>query len=387
MPFEGSIVDTIECQHCGHKTAPKATNFLVLTLNVPQKWSSTLDECMASVLSSETIADYGCQSCRLKVLISSISRSLAQSGIDVGDLTTQSLRDNTPDDVPEFKTDPRGHLEYLHSLDPGADLNPAVEAALPKEIKSTITRTTSFGHLPETLILHLSRSIYSDSATRNNCRVQFSEFMTQHSSSQQSASSKLNLLSSLIHEQKSTDNAIDAASENEAPTKTYRLVAVVRHLGTHSAGHYECYRRKEMFKDYFAREKKDSTFEKILAEENHSSLTLTDLEATAEPEKNASRGVMGAVDEESTPEVESVPETHARTLRQRRHRHRELGNRAERKLYRRFTGSKGWWRISDDLVWEVSVEEVLKQTQNAYLLVYERIPADEVLELKTRERL
>ncbi|KAK7208220.1 hypothetical protein BZA70DRAFT_273174 [Myxozyma melibiosi] len=373
MPFEGTTVDVIECQFCGHRSTPKTTNFLVLTLNVPQTWSATLDECLSSVLLRETISDYGCQSCRLKVLIDSISRSLARKGMTAGESTSAAPADGS--DPPNFNTDPAGYLQYLKALDPSSDLHPTIEAALPREIKSTITRTTTFGHLPDVLILHLSRSIYSSvTATRNNCRVQFPEFLTQRSG--QPKAPRLDLLA--------TSLGAEDEDASEAVEKTYRLVAVVRHLGTHSAGHYECYRRKEMFKDYFARAREDSAFEEKLAVENHSNISTPDEVEHVSPTTSESSGLFAA-----TPDEDSIPDQQhpAQTRHRGKHRRRELGARAARKLYRQFTGPKGWWRISDDSVWEVSVDEVLRQAQNAYLLVYERVSPEEVTELKARGKL
>lgn len=85
---------------------------------------------------------------------------------------------------------------------------PQVEASLP-QMKSSIVKTTHFDKLPRILVLHLSRSIYQGyGASRNACKVAVKEH---------------------LHVQ----------------DVSYTLSALVRHKGTHSSGHYECFRRKQ----------------------------------------------------------------------------------------------------------------------------------------------
>ncbi|KAJ8099147.1 hypothetical protein POJ06DRAFT_199295 [Lipomyces tetrasporus] len=376
MPFQGTTVDTIRCLQCGNSPKPKSTNFIVLTLNVPQKWSATLEDCMASLFSSEPISDYGCQSCRLKSLSSTVSQVIKKAKLDepdsgiVTDLPTSSC------EVPDFVQNPVGYLHYLQNLDPSADLHPEIEARLPKSIKSTIVRTTSWGHLPDMFTCHLSRSIFSSTATRNSCRVSFPEELTVYSS--QNAKSKFSSLS--------LGNLTEAQSTYEG-SKTYRLVAMVRHVGTHSAGHYECYRRKEMFKDY----DQAATAAALTA----SSPLTADAILTAEPAKTASSGLLPTYEKSSamtedallSPKSGSRPESESNSLGPSRGespsrlQSRARSRTATKKLYRQFTGGRSWWRISDEKVWECTTDEVLRQTQSAYLLVYERIPP---YELETR---
>ncbi|KAK9324221.1 hypothetical protein V1517DRAFT_306339 [Lipomyces orientalis] len=374
MPFQGTTVDTIRCLQCGNSPKPKSTNFIVLTLNVPQKWSATLEDCMASLFSSEPISDYGCQSCRLKSLISTVSQVIKKAKLDEPGSGTVTDSPTSSYEVPDFVQGPVGYLHYLQNLDPSADLHPEIEARLPKSIKSTIVRTTSLGHLPDMFTCHLSRSIFSSTATRNSCRISFPEELTVYSS--QSAKSKFSSLS--------LGNATEAQSAYEG-SKTYRLVAMVRHVGTHSAGHYECYRRKEMFKDY----DQEGTAAALAV----SSPVTANAILTAEPAKMASSELLPTYGEKSlamtedallSPRSGSRPESGSNSLGPSRGespsrlQRRALSRTATKKLYRQFTGGRSWWRISDEKVWECTTDEVLRQTQSAYLLVYERIPANEL---------
>ncbi|KAK9430517.1 hypothetical protein V1505DRAFT_370999 [Lipomyces doorenjongii] len=372
MPFEGTTVDTIRCLQCGNSPEPKSTNFIVLTLNVPQQSSATLEDCMSSLLSSEHISDYGCQSCRLKELVGTVSQVIKKAKLDETGSGIVASSTISSKDIPDFVKDPVGYLHYLQNLDPNVDLHPQIEARLPKNVKSTIVRTTSLGHLPDMFTCHLSRSIFYSTATRNSCRVSFPEKLTVYSS--QNAKLKL---SSLV-----VGNSAEEQSSEDG-SKTYRLVAMVRHMGTHSAGHYECYRRKEMFKDY--------NLETVAALTASSPRTAdayvgaeaaTTISTTSEylPTYAENSCATSKEDLLLSPKFGVISESESNSVgpsREESPSRLQLWSRnytATKKLYRQFTGGKGWWRISDDKVWECTTDEVLRQTQSVYLLVYERIP-------------
>ncbi|KAK9467744.1 hypothetical protein V1512DRAFT_205236 [Lipomyces arxii] len=186
VPFKGKTIDKIMCERCRAVLPARSTDFIVLTLPVPQTSSTDLQSCLSSVLGTERISDYGCQSCRLRALASR---------------TTEPEKSK------------------LLELDPTDELPFDIEARLPKSVTSTIFRSTGLAVLPDVLILHLSRSIYNAGATRNSCRVSYPEQLTLYT-------------------------ALSVALETDIRSKDYKLVALVRHKGTHSAGHYECFKRK-----------------------------------------------------------------------------------------------------------------------------------------------
>ncbi|KAK9454364.1 hypothetical protein V1511DRAFT_511720 [Dipodascopsis uninucleata] len=323
LSFEGTTKDIIRCQRCRNVRTSKATNFIILTLNVPEKWSTSLDSCLANLLSTEQISDYGCQSCRLKALIAKLEVSpLVQSQKEqIG------VREKTEsDEIPDIQCDEFGFLEYLKQLDPNADLDAKVESQLPKEVLSTITRTTLIGHLPNLLILHLSRSLFSSTATRNSCRVSFPELLTVFAS-----------------------RFIDTSSGIEGMC-IYKLVALVKHTGTHSTGHYECYRRKEMF-GHILEEYNDRV------NELNSSVLIKDQVGS----------------EQHTQPSASISE--------------DEKQKTMKSMFKKFTGGKNWWRISDEKVWESSADEVLRQTQSVYLLLYQAMTPEEIESAKLQGKL
>ncbi|KAG7134388.1 Ubiquitin carboxyl-terminal hydrolase 16 like protein [Verticillium longisporum] len=65
FPMEGQHESQLECQTCGHKSAPKTETFVTLTLRVPQVRSTTLSSCFDEIFKTEYIDDFKCEKCRL----------------------------------------------------------------------------------------------------------------------------------------------------------------------------------------------------------------------------------------------------------------------------------------------------------------------------------
>lgn len=208
FPFQGMTIDRITCSKCGYSPTTSSATFIVFSLMVPQKRSANLTDLLAEVSSPEYIKDYGCTKCRVSHV-----RQLNKDA----ELVKQ---------LEEYTTD-QALLQ----------LPDALESQLPKGITSSIAKSMQFGKLPQILTIHLSRSIYGGfGASRNSCKVnvvEFLELMEQPPTSTPAAGVEVTMNS--------------AARMLGSRTKvTYKLMAMIRHKGTHYAGHYECFRRKNL---------------------------------------------------------------------------------------------------------------------------------------------
>ncbi|ODV91358.1 hypothetical protein CANCADRAFT_25988 [Tortispora caseinolytica NRRL Y-17796] len=271
VPFESYTQDIITCATCGYTPPMTISSFLVMSLNVPNTWHTTLDKCLASLLNTECIRDFGCDNCRYT---------------DLKRRTTNNI---------ELQ-------QRLEDIDP-AEMPADIETLLNKAIVSTIAKKTLLNTLSPILVVHLSRSIFTGTASRNSCRVEIQEYITL--TSYQNSVEKT--------EEFAAGQTPTYPAQFQTPSKVrYRLAAMVRHQGTHQHGHYECYRRKM----------------------NHP------IEVSLSNESIDGDGQQFA----------------------RKHHN----------LIPWKTGEKDWWRISDTLVWECRIDEVLKQTKAAYLLLYEQ---------------
>ncbi|CCX14908.1 Similar to Ubiquitin carboxyl-terminal hydrolase 16; acc. no. P0CAQ1 [Pyronema omphalodes CBS 100304] len=197
MPLIGHLISTLSCQTCSFSPKPTTSSFVVLTLPVPQKSSTTLADCIDLSLSLEFIDDFHCSGCHLSAAISHYSRRLA------------SLPPDTPSSV---RSELETTIAALREADPE---NPPPNIPLPPASsvpKTRISKQTSITHHPAIIALHLSRSIFDTYPPRKNtAKVQFKETLQ---------------MGGILR-----------------PIR-YRLMGVVVHKGGHDSGHYECFRRQ-----------------------------------------------------------------------------------------------------------------------------------------------
>ncbi|TLS27270.1 hypothetical protein PpBr36_05334 [Pyricularia pennisetigena] len=205
FPMEGKFESQIECLTCGFKPRPKEDTFCTLTLNVPQVSSTTLNACFDGMFKTEYIEDFKCEKCRLVhakgVYEVELSRLPAQ------DTAQAAAKRRAIEQLQQaIETDPERTPEGV----PLPDARYAPKRRIARHI-----RMTSF---PKILAVHLSRSIYERSQSqKNSAKVAFPERLP---------------LGGLLHRRK------------------YKLLGVVAHKGSHHSGHYESFRRQNLYAPY-----------------------------------------------------------------------------------------------------------------------------------------
>jgi ubiquitin carboxyl-terminal hydrolase 16 len=200
FPFEGQLESQIECQFCHFQYQPNKTTFVNLTLQVPQKSSTTLSSCFDGLLKTEYIEDFRCDKCRLLHALETktIQKSKANSEKEVKKLEIEirfikEALENDPEKAPE-----------------SANLPPSELA--PKRRIARHMRITVF---PKIIAIHLSRSIFSrSSSTKNAAKVSFPERLP---------------LGGILNQ------------------RWYKLLGIVCHKGNHNSGHYESFRRNHLY--------------------------------------------------------------------------------------------------------------------------------------------
>ncbi len=201
FPLEGKFESQIECLTCRFKPRPTASTFCTLTLNVPQASSTTLGACFDSMFKTEYIDDFKCEKCRLLHALalceSEGQRSATDAARSKAQAAAQRLRlaiDTDPEKPPE-------DIELPDSRDAP---------------KRRIARHLYMTDFPRILAIHLSRSIFdaSHSSQKNSAKVSFPEELP---------------LGGLLRQRK------------------YKLLGVVTHKGSHHSGHYESFRRQNIY--------------------------------------------------------------------------------------------------------------------------------------------
>ncbi|KAL2020150.1 hypothetical protein VTK56DRAFT_8674 [Thermocarpiscus australiensis] len=201
FPLEGRLESQIECLTCGFKPRPTESTFCTLTLNVPRVPATTLGACFDSMFKTEYIDDFKCEKCRLLHAVaffeSEAQRSKTETARRKAQEAVERLQlaiDTNPENPPQ-----------------GVEL-PDIRYAPKRRIARHI-RLTGF---PNVLAIHLSRSIFDAShfSQKNSAKVAFPEELP---------------LGSLLRQRK------------------YRLLGVVTHKGSHHSGHYETFRRQNIY--------------------------------------------------------------------------------------------------------------------------------------------
>jgi ubiquitin carboxyl-terminal hydrolase 16 len=198
FPFEGKYESQIECLTCKFKPKPSPSTFTTLTLNVPQKSSTTLNDCFDGFFKVEHIDDFMCEYCRLEHAIQSKKRELSRT-------SDARLQQRLQSDIDKLHT----ALEQDPETPPeGVELPDSKYAP-----KRRIARHIYLTSFPKVLALHLSRSMFAvgSISTKNLAKVSFPETLP---------------IGTLLNR------------------KNYKLLGVVMHKGSHNSGHYESFRRQ-----------------------------------------------------------------------------------------------------------------------------------------------
>jgi ubiquitin carboxyl-terminal hydrolase 16 len=201
FPLEGGSESQIECLTCGFKPKATQTTFCSLTLSVPQVSSTSLSSCFDQMFKTEYIEDFKCEKCRLVHALEWFQQEMSRSNSDKFKLKTQVNIDRLQQVI---ESNPEGDIRDLEL--------PDTKFAPKRKIAKHI-RITKF---PKVMAIHLSRSIFDvgRSTMKNSAKVSFPESLA---------------LGGLLNQ------------------RTYKLLSVVCHKGSHHSGHYESFRRQNIY--------------------------------------------------------------------------------------------------------------------------------------------
>ena len=373
FPLEGQTEARTECQFCHFVPKASPTSFVMLNLMVPQKSSTTLNECFDAHFKTEFIDDYKCDKCRLKHAVEAYSKEYERARSDERKATIQTsiekLRTALQDD-PEKTPE-------------GVDL-PDTKLAPKRRIARHIEITT----FPKVLVVHLSRSVFDlrSSSTKNLAKVTFPEILP---------------VGGLLNR------------------RNYKLLGMVTHKGTHNSGHYETFRRQHLYAPYSTPHvvnvsgpysatpnQSRSTLPspqvpaespKLSQEANAPASSLNTTERTssssASPSSNSqsppstrpSSGSMTGTHADKDSDVSMVkkppptgidgvkdrllnPETKSRPTTANTSKSSAMD---VSRFKRKKRPVDRWWRISDDKIKECKTSDVLSMQKEVYMLFYE----------------
>lgn len=379
FPFEGRLESQIECQTCHYQCKPNQTSFVNLTLQVPQKSSTSLSSCFDGLLKTEYIDDFRCDKCTLQhaVDVKMMEKSKCQSEKEIERLEREIQQLQTA-----VETDPEMALDNVR-------LPPAASA--PRRRIARHMRITVF---PRIIAIHLSRSIYDRSnSTKNAAKVSFPERLA---------------LGGILSQ------------------KWFKLLAIVSHKGSHNSGHYESFRRNHVYPPFSTPDAFSSYAQSRAASTNPSRATspqrssarntpvLSDLEtrglsssasaSASSPSlsgaSTSAKGSPGGRSQLNPPSTPSLrPTTSSSRLSFQSSRSKSSASKqglspttdangsgteggllpvartsletSASRLRRGRKPNDRWWRVSDEKIKECKTSDVLGMQKEVYLLFYE----------------
>jgi ubiquitin carboxyl-terminal hydrolase 16 len=389
FPFEGRYESQIECLTCRFKPRPTVSTFCTLTLNVPQVSSTTLNACFDGMFKTEYIEDFKCEKCRLLAAIEvfqhELKRSTSEKFKTELEKSIESLKeavDKNPEEVPD------------HVVLPDPKFAP----------KRKIARHIRITKFPKIMAIHLSRSIFDVGrvSEKNSARVAFPERLP---------------LGGLLEQRK------------------YKLLSLVTHKGGHHSGHYESFRRQNIYPPFStpnafektgvysktatpevsaaptpqleAVKKQDDTPSSSSSSEllplspqassrvslsstlsaqgsrtkSHPGPTSAPREPTSkmDPETSSLRSVARSarttlakgLSRASNPKSSTTPSASSTSLENIASKERRSTATIVHKPAHKKKIPERWWRISDEKVSESKTADVLKMQREVYLLFYE----------------
>ncbi len=201
FPLQGQTEARVECQHCRFVPKPVPTSFVMLNLMVPQKTTTTLNECFDAHFKTEYIEDYKCDRCRLIHATETLEEELKFSKV-------QEQRSIIQKKLERVRT----ALEVDPEKPPESIRLPDIKHAP----KRKVARHVQITRFPKVLVLHLSRSMFDPGSysMKNPAKLSFPERLP---------------IGGILNR------------------KNYKLLGLVTHRGTHNSGHYETFRRQHLY--------------------------------------------------------------------------------------------------------------------------------------------
>ncbi|KAI4231111.1 MAG: hypothetical protein L6R40_007850 [Gallowayella cf. fulva] len=370
FPLQGQTEARVECQHCHFVPKPAPTSFVMLNLMVPQKSTTTLNECFDAHFKTENIDDYKCDRCRLDHAVETLEEELLfAKTVEQKDIIQTKI-----DRVREARdTDPEKPPERIQLPD------------IKHAPKRKVARHVQITKFPKVLIIHLSRSMFDPGSysQKNSAKLSFPERLP---------------IGGILNR------------------KNYKLLGLLTHKGTHNSGHYETFRRQHLYPPtskphvrsttgpYSApatpnasnqaspqlsgnlvsppRDSTDEREKSLVGDRPSISTTQSPAASTVTLSTPSSRPGSRAAAADRNPRSSrniAVSAVEPTTVLSQSSEARPSPPNASRysasmdltRFRRKKKSSDRWWRISDDKIKECSTVDVLAMQKDVYMLFYE----------------
>ncbi|KAF9095038.1 hypothetical protein BGX23_001231 [Mortierella sp. AD031] len=315
-PMIGMLASRLSCMQCGYTEAVRHFTFDNLSLSLPSTHSCSIEQCLQQYIALESLNDVVCRKCSLIATLDRVGNKLKQIDTPVGaqskvarartsrrrrardmdmDTDSDNLSDNSNSSfsTSESESDEEASSQYNSEFEEAprrralkrtytkaeraakkskllqqrkvleAAIKSDVERALPdiklsKVVSRHCTKQVMLAKPPSVLCLHFIRSQYSNYGTvsKNSCHVRFPEYLDLSPFCTTGVLLTRPNLPMSISEQDLERMGYDRSGSGSSSGKTgkdaetsrkkviYKLQSIVVHYGGHSYGHFIAYRRK-----------------------------------------------------------------------------------------------------------------------------------------------
>lgn len=234
-PFTGLLANRLSCMQCGYTGAIRHFSFNNIQLNVPNKYTTTLEECLSQFTSMEYLQDASCRKCSFETTVKALAAEIEslkhQSKKFKND--TKKKREAVVQLVAMEKT--KRELEHRLSVGRIEEESDHDKLPLLRSVSRMSSKQVMLAKPPKILCLHISRSAFLNTGAiyKNTCQLLFPEYLDVSPFS----------TNGTLH----TQPNIPISTMNEKITGKgfyYRLMSVVVHYGSHSFGHFVAFKRR-----------------------------------------------------------------------------------------------------------------------------------------------
>ncbi|KAK3069448.1 ubiquitin-specific protease ubp1 [Teratosphaeriaceae sp. CCFEE 6253] len=237
-PLDGLVAQRVACTQCGFSEGLSMIPFNCLTLPLGSDNVHTLDDCLDEYTKLEEISDVDCPKCTLLRAAKQIKQMIAtEPSLNDKEVITEGTPNSSLSLPPELRVLAANRLRTIqHALDTDdfADKTLNDTCLIPKKahVSSTKTRQAVIGRAPQSLAVHINRSVFDELTgvqRKNYAHVRFPM--------------SLDLGQWMLGEGLSGQATRSMLEDSRGEECALRLKAVVTHYGRHENGHYICYRR------------------------------------------------------------------------------------------------------------------------------------------------
>ncbi|OAD05553.1 hypothetical protein MUCCIDRAFT_189359 [Mucor lusitanicus CBS 277.49] len=234
-PFTGLLANRLSCMQCGYTGAIRHFSFNNIQLNVPNKYTTTLEECLSQFTSMEYLQDASCRKCSFETTVKALTAEIESLKHQSKKLKNDAKKKREA--VVQLVAMEKAKQELEHRLSVGRIEEESDHDKLPllRSVSRMSSKQVMLAKPPKILCLHISRSAFLNTGAiyKNTCQLLFPEYLDVSPFS----------TNGTLH----TQPNIPISTMNEKSAGKgfyYRLMSVVVHYGSHSFGHFVAFKRR-----------------------------------------------------------------------------------------------------------------------------------------------